>query len=484
MPGPGWRARAVERLVVAVLAALFFHAVMFRQGTFVYLFHKASTGAWIDEGARVAAGEAPYRDFQDRVGPGILYLNAALLRVFGDRLDTLAWAGVAVGVLLTVALHALAGILVRGRWRLAPPVAFAVLVYPRFDLGHHKWPALLLALCAVVIALHARERPPWMAVAGAGAGLAIAFTPVLGLAALGGMLLHAGLERGPRRRAMAAALAAGALLATAVPALLLMARGGSVALRGWLESAGATPPFVLMPWRWSAFNVAWLALALTAAAAAVWRLRATGDAGERLVARAGLLLFAATTVGYVDPYGLAVHATLLTVLAAAAAERLAEWRRWPGRVAAGLVAAGLVAAAAAQIVWRQRVEPLMRQDFRAGPCWIGAPNLELPWIESHARPGDRVFVFPVGGGAYFLTRTRNATALPFAIEGRASLEDQRRALAEIDAARPKVGVWMGGQRVAPAGGGVPLDTLYEGILRSYRPERTLRDGTLLLLRRD
>ena len=43
---------------------------------------------------------------------------------------------------------------------------------------------------------------------------------------------------------------------------------------------------------------------------------------------------------------------------------------------------------------------------------------------------------------------------------------------------------MGGQRVPSPAGGVPLDVLYHGILRSYRPERTLPDGTLLLVRRD
>ena len=145
---------------------------------------------------------------------------------------------------------------------------------------------------------------------------------------------------------------------------------------------------------------------------------------------------------------------------------------------------GLAAAAITQIVWRQRVQPLTRQEFRAGAAWIGAPNRELPWLESRTRPGDRVFVFPAGGGSYFLTRTRNATALPYVIEGQATVAAQQRALAEIEAARPAVGVWMGGQRVAPPAGAASLDTLYEGILRSYQAEATLPDGTLLLRRRE
>jgi hypothetical protein len=47
---------AGERLALLAAAGLYLHAVLFRDGAFVYLFHKASTGAWIDEGARVAAG--------------------------------------------------------------------------------------------------------------------------------------------------------------------------------------------------------------------------------------------------------------------------------------------------------------------------------------------------------------------------------------------------------------------------------------------
>ena len=149
-----------------------------------------------------------------------------------------------------------------------------------------------------------------------------------------------------------------------------------------------------------------------------------------------------------------------------------------------MVVAGLAAAALVQVVWRQQVQPLTRQEFRAGAAWIGAPNRELPWLESRTRPGDRVFVFPAGGGSYFLTRTRNATALPYVIEGQATVADQQRALADIEAARPAVGVWMGGQRVAPPAGAASLDTLYEGILKSYQAEAALPDGTLLLRRRD
>jgi hypothetical protein len=61
---------AREAALVALAAAAFLYLAIFRRGTFIYLFHKATTGVWVDEGARVAAGETMYRDFSDVVGPG------------------------------------------------------------------------------------------------------------------------------------------------------------------------------------------------------------------------------------------------------------------------------------------------------------------------------------------------------------------------------------------------------------------------------
>jgi hypothetical protein len=69
------------------------------------------------------------------------------------------------------------------------------------------------------------------------------------------------------------------------------------------------------------------------------------------------------------------------------------------------------------------------------------------------------------------------------VEGRFTLEQQRRAVAEIETARPAVGVWLGAQRIAVPPGTPSLDTLYEGIRRSYEPEATLANGTVLLRRR-
>jgi len=97
------RVRGRETVLVALGAAAFLHLVVFRRGTFVYLFHKATTGLWVDEGARVARGETLFRGIAGAVEPGIVYLNAALIRSFSPRLEVLAWAGIVLGVAIALA---------------------------------------------------------------------------------------------------------------------------------------------------------------------------------------------------------------------------------------------------------------------------------------------------------------------------------------------------------------------------------------------
>ena len=120
----------------------------------------------------------------------------------------------------------------------------------------------------------------------------------------------------------------------------------------------------------------------------------------------------------------------------------------------------------------------------AGPAWIGAPALELEWIERRAAEGERLFVFPAGGMFFFLTHTRNATSFPAMVEGRFGAEAQRRALEEIDAARPRFGVWLAAERYKVPAGSPTLDPLYQGILARYDSEAVLANGTILLRRKD
>ena len=487
--------RIRERCLLAAASAVFLHLVLFRAGTFVYLFHKATTGVWVDEGARVLDGQVLYRDFFDTVGPGIVYLNAAVLRVLGQSLDALAWSGLAVGVLVTVLLHALSCRVVASRWRLLPPLLFVVIVFPPYDLGSHRWPALALGT-AGLLALSRRE--PGMRhglAAGVAFGLATLFTIETGTAIALGSGLHLLRER-PRSRGLLAATT-GAWLASVALVMggFAVAAGSLAPQRAW--ALAWLPPgdeVVALTWLRGPRPAAYLAMAAGGLLAGVAVLRGrmispTEAEGRvaRLVARAGTGLLIAALPRGTDPFALGTASCLLTVCLAHALERPPSPSSaalvWSRRALLAVLAVGLLHGSIGFVIWRQHLQQQNRQRFRAGTAWNAVRAPEFEWIESRTAPGDPVFVFPAGGMYSFLTRTRNPTSFPFMVEGRATIAQQRQALAEIDAARPAVGVWLGAERFAVPAGRPTLDTLYRGLLESYEPERTLAGGTVLLRRR-
>jgi hypothetical protein len=241
---------------------------------------------------------------------------------------------------------------------------------------------------------------------------------------------------------------------------------------------------------WGARQAAGTAVVLGGAASAagfLWPGQPASRSAARLVARAGLGVLLAPAVAHIDAHTLTLQATVLlvTLVAAlegmAAAPRLAH--RWVARTGAAVLAIGLLHGAFGLLVWRQMAQNQVLQQFRAGRAWIQAPALELEWIERRAAQGERLFAFPAAGMFFFLTHTRNATSYPSMVEGRFGPEDQRRALREIDATRPRYGVWLTAERYAVPPGSPTLDTLYQGILERYESEEVLANGTLLLRRK-
>jgi hypothetical protein len=471
-----------ERLLVPLAALLFLFLATSRGGVFVYQFHKASSGAWLDEGARVLDGERMYRDFTDGVAPGIVHLNAAAFALFGRRLAVAASLALLVTALLAAALHALGARLPSWRSRLLAPAVLVVVIAPPFDFGHPRWPALALG----VFALQRMAVPAAGAARAAQAGLllgaAALFAPGVALALAAGVGVALATSGGEGRgRALRVLVAGVALLpALAFAALALPASPRAVA-EGWLlepmlgtlRGAGQ-----LEPLQWGVRTAAFLAVSVGAIAAAAGVLRSRDD-GLRTPALAGLCLAATTLSGPFDAYALAVHTVPLLPLLSRALAAAPE--RGPARLLVAVQGLALVHGLGL-VALRQWTLPLVRQRFRAGEVWIGAPNRELAWVEAHTRPGDTVFVFPAGGGAFFLTGTRNASAFPFAVEGRFPRARQEQVLRELAARAPAVGVWMGGQRTPPPPGADGLDHLEEGIRGAYGVAAPLPGGTLLLER--
>jgi len=482
-----------ERLLVAAGVLAFLFLVTFKGGVFVYQFHKASSGAWLDEGARVLDGEAMYRDFVDPHGPGIVHLNALAFALVGRHVNAAAGAALLGALLLAVALHALAARLAPWPWRLLPPLALAVVIVPPFDFGHPRWPALALGVLALErIGAHG-PGPRGLLRAGLLLGASALFGPDVALPLAAGVV--AAVATAGARAVRGRALGAFALGLLVLPGLgftaLALRAGPGAVLRGWLTeplaaALGEAGGLALSPW--GVRPAVFLALGLGGIAAAAGALRRRDEpraALARVVAMAGLCLAAVALLGPLDPYALAVRTVPLLPLLAAA---LPGWSagkgvlpRWTARALLLVLALG-VAHGLGLVALRQWTLPLVRQRFRAGAVWIGAPNVELPWLESHAPPGARVFVFPAGGGSYFLTATRNATAFPYAVEGRFTPAEQEHALRALDAAAAEAGIWMGGQQAAAAGDPRALDRLESGIRARYRTAAALPGGSLALLR--
>jgi hypothetical protein len=481
---------AREAALVALAAAAFLYLAVFRRGDFIYLFHKATTGVWVDEGARVAAGEAMYRDFSDVVGPGIVHLNAALIRLFGQRLDVLAWAGLAMGVALAAGLHALTARVAGRAARLVAPALFVVLVYaPGRDFGGPQWPAVGLVMLGLFPIMKGPSSLARAGLTGLVIGLASLFQFEMGVGAALGVAAH--LMRDERGRGRACVVFGLAWLAP--PALVMISLGPSTVISAWLIEAWRQRIPELrfdLGQAWGARQAAGTAIVLGGAASALSFLRPgrpASESGARLVSRAGLGVLLAPAVAHTDAQTMTLQATALLASLAAGLETMAAspraGQRWVARAGAAVLGIGLLHGAFGLLVWRQMAQNQIVQPFRAGRAWIEAPALELEWIERRTAEGERLFAFPAAGMFFFLTHTRNATSFPSMVEGRFGPEDQRQALREIDAARPRYGVWLTAERFAVPRGSPTLDTLYQGILERYETEEVLPNGTLLLRRR-
>jgi hypothetical protein len=482
--------RGREAALVALTAAPFLYLAIFRRGDFIYLFHKATTGVWVDEGARVAAGETMYRDFTDVVGPGIVYLNAVLIRLFGQRLEALAWAGLAMGVALAACLHALTARVAGRAARLVAPALFVVLVYaPGRDFGGPQWPAMGIVMMGLLPIMGGPASLTRAGLAGLAMGLASLFQLEMGIGAALGVAAH--LLRDERGRGRACVVFGLACLVP--PALVMIHSGPSAVIAAWLVEAWRQRIGELridLGQGWGARQVAGTAMVLGGAASAALFLRPgrpASESGARLVSRAGLGVLLAPAVAHTDAQTLTLQATVLLASLAAGLEAMAvsprAGHRWVARTAAAVLGIGLLHGAFGLLVWRQMAQNQIRQPFRAGRAWIEAPALELEWIERRAAEGERLFAFPAAGMFFFLTHTRNATSFPSMVEGRFGPEAQRQALREIDAARPTYGVWLTAERFAVPAGTPALDTLYQGILERYDSEEVLANGTLLLRRK-
>lgn len=498
---------ALESVLVALAAAALMHLVHFKGLTPIYSFNSNSGGLWLDEANRVVDGDVMYRDFFEFVPPGVVYLNAAVMVVFGTRIAAFVYMAVALATLLTVLTHRLAVRLVGPGWRLLPPALFAAILCASDQIGDHKALTTLFGLTAVLLVAPSRSARRLFA-AGACAGAAILCTTDVGMALAASLLGGLALGRVGRRGLAAFTLGCSIPVGAVMGWFCLKAGLGTVfydTILFPITHYRRANPFVVFldlgaP-REAPRTLTRLALGLGCLASAFRVMRrspgalAGGDARRESV-DAALRLSGFAGVGFavaelqrsIYPLRLAASSALLIVPLVATLEDLSRGgglARRMSRALCGLLVLGSLWSSLGLVYRRQWERTYAAEAHRAGTVLPLVPLAQVTWIEENAQPGDVVFAFPSLGGTYFLSQTRNATSFSrLELGGLNPPEHVTRALSQIQEQRPAVGVLQEIETLPSFQTGFSLELLYRGIRRSYKCEAQTDNGVFLLRRRD
>ena len=404
-------------------------------------------GIYLEGGRRVAMGQQPYRDFFAIAGPLTFWIEGILAYGSGVSL-----AAMRLPVILDAAFLAWTVYWFTSRYApvwYSAGASFVFLAYEsrtRLLNVNHRWDSAALATAAVAAALAAQRtgrRGLWAA-----AGFLIAAaawaTPSVLIVALP-LVVWCG-RRG------AAAFLAGGTLATGTAAIYLQWHGalipmiqsmrwtsanytaanrvfyGSVWLGaptpGWNDILPSLvmlvpailPPVALIGWAWL-----------------LRRRRKPGEAAEMLplLAAAAALVCSAWPRWTADAL---LHTLALAwFLCAVLLYRLTipRQRYWLGGVALLIAAGSLAAKSIAPFDYWPR-------ETRVGTLRDpGGEGEFLDRLEHWIEPGDSLFSFPYMASLYYFLNARNPTRYSFLQPGMMTKEDERRAIAEMEADPPR-----------------------------------------------
>ena len=441
--------RPITLALCAAAGMVFFALVMFRGITPIWLFNQGESGLWIDDAVRVLHGEVMYRDFFEFLAPGVVYVNALLIAVLGSSAASAMLIPLLVGTAITVLMGHLSSKLLRGSWQIAPPLFFAVVVYPSYTLGNHKWLTWFFALAAIdlvvtgVVTSSVTARRALLA--GVLIGAAAMCTQDMGAALALGMLIAIWRRTGVRGRL---SFLTGTLIVPLAALLYFTSKAGFATM--WYDlivfpltrygnvnggfSLGEPASVLHVP----RIVLLWAASLVGCAAAIVAIVRRNLNVWAFIVYPGLAVVIFGSAVRAVEPVQMAVRCSLLLIVAVKAIEEL------PPRVAKVIAAAfaiGIIYVGGALVASRQlRPRPLVHT--RAGDIRLMEPCPEIEWLQAHAAPGEAVFLFPDEGGLLFLTHTRNATTYPSLQDMRFSTNSQiDDAIAQLDRQRPRIGIF-------------------------------------------
>jgi hypothetical protein len=201
-------------------------------------------GYFLDLADRVRMGALPYRDFSTYYTPGIFYLFAAVLKVFGTSLLPIRYLMALLRAAAAVLMFALGRRVMPWPWALVPVgIVLALDHWPIEPEPHPSWPALVAGLATLeVVARHVDSgKLRWLALAGALAGVSFAFKQNVGAFTALGVAAYVVLRpRASRGRVLRGVQVLCALaLTSAVSAFLWPGMDIRLALAVWLPVLAA-----------------------------------------------------------------------------------------------------------------------------------------------------------------------------------------------------------------------------------------------------
>jgi hypothetical protein len=414
-------------------------------------------GIYLEGGRRVAAGQAVYRDFFVLTGPLTFWTEGSLARLGGTDIPLLR-----LPMLVDVAFLAWAVYWLAAQFESQWFAAGLSLVFLAFEskvhslVANHRWDSAALATAAVLAAVAADRRGSrklWL-LAGALAAAAAWATPSVVWVAVPLMLWAA-------RRNLA-------------PALAYLAGGAAVtaAAAGYLASQHALGPMI-DAMRWTAANymqanaLPYGARGFTSgAAAAGGLLRQAGRLAVSAFEALPAALPAVALAGWAWRLGKRREAAetraIAPLLAVTLALVLSAWPRWSSiqllfvaavpftlcgillhrsidaRRQPGLYAAFLLLAAISGVQKTAAAFDYSGFSTRAGFLRGTAEDAEyLEPLEQRIQPGDSLFVFPYLPALYPLLDAHNPTRYLYLQPGMMTAGDEREAIAEVEASRPR-----------------------------------------------
>ena len=137
-------------------------AVLFACGAFLlFLYHHPlvhpDEGTIVTSADRILRGEVPFRDFFVELGPGTLYLQAAIFKLCGSSLGSIRFTTWLVGIAISWLVFQLSKAIIDGPLAIAPSLLFVAICYsypPAYAVLHHWWGSLFFMLMILALMKH------------------------------------------------------------------------------------------------------------------------------------------------------------------------------------------------------------------------------------------------------------------------------------------------------------------------------------------